>query len=434
MSNQYTSTDMISVEGALEQILSLSQLLESERVDMLEARGRVLAQDIVSDINISPFDNSAMDGFAVRAADTQGANSEAPVVLTVVGAIAAGEVYNNTIGAGEALRIMTGAPMPTGADTVIQIEHVELVGESSERPEGEAVKVFGQPELGKNVRPLGEDARVGEVLLPAGTVLSAAGVGLLAATGNITVEVYRRPRVGIFSTGSELVAPSVKPGPGQIRNSNCFSLAAAAEAAGAEVQVIGIVPDDIDAIRNTLADAAATYDMVLLSGGAAEGDFDYTSQVMRELGTVYFNKVKMRPGKAQTLGCIGNTPVFGLPGNPAAAMIGFEVLLRPALRKMQGYANIMRPTTLARITEDVRKPDLRRCFLRARLLCDDVKREYTVVPEKNQSSALLSALQSSNCFMVLPEGNSGNQKGDFVVCMRLDIDEDAVVLGHPRDF
>lgn len=427
MDDRYTSTNILSVEEALEQTLAVAHVLESERVGMLEARGRVLAEDIVSDIDISPFDNSAMDGFAIRAVDSAGASLENPVSLSIVGAIGAGNVFNGTVGHGEALRIMTGAPVPDGADTVVKIESVTVEGASEDNPLGTKVLLVKEQKLGNNVRPKGEEAKAGQTLLKAGTVVHDAGVGLLAATGNIEVAVYRRPRVAILSSGDELVDPTVKPGPGQIRNSNCYSLAAAVQSIGAEATILGIVPDDYEVIRDTIKEAAASYDMVLISGGAAEGDFDYSYKVMCELGEVFFNKVNMRPGKAQTLSIIDGAIVFGLAGNPSAAMVGFEVLLRPALRLMQGYSKLKRPITRARLTVDTPKPDNRRAFIRGRLEYDIVNNVFSVTPSGNQSSALLSALQASNCLIVLPEGDVGYAAGDTVACFRLDVGEGVVV-------
>lgn len=427
MSNQYTSTEMLSVEEALEQVLAQTRVLESERIDMLDARGRVLAEDIVSDIDIAPFDNTAMDGFAVRAADIEQASDEHPIKLTIVGAIGAGEVYEASLQTGEALRIMTGAPIPAGADTVVKIEDASIEGESAETPCGTAVLVRKSLKPGKNVRRKGEEARKGEVLLKSGTVIQAAGVGLLASTGNTQVSVYRRPRVAILSSGDELVDPSEKPGPGQIRNSNCYSLAAAVQSVGAEAFILGIVRDEFEAVRDAIKEAASSFDLVMISGGAAEGDYDYTYKALNQLGKVYFNKVNMRPGKAQTLSVIEGTIVFGLAGNPSAAMIGFEVLLRPALRYMQGYEKLKRPVTRAQLSVDMPKPDKRRCFIRGRVEHDIVNNDYSVAPAGNQSSALLGALQEANCLIVLPEGDAGYVAGDTVACFRLDITEGVVV-------
>ena len=427
MGNNFESSKTISVEEAIAKILSFTKVLEPERVAMLEATGRVLAADIVSDIDIAPFANSAMDGFALRAEDTQQASPENPVQLTIVGEIGAGSVYDGVVQSGETLRIMTGAMLPDGADAVMQIEHVEVAGVSPEKPEGAQIILTKGIDVHENVRDKGEEALKGEVLLKAGTILNAAGIGLLAATGNPTVEVFRRPRVAIFSSGDELVEPSVVPGPGKIRNSNCYSLAAAVRAAGAEPDILGIVRDNKDEILAAIQSAVAQHDMVLISGGAAGGDYDYTYAVLNELGTVYFSKVNMRPGKAQTLSIIDDTIVFGLAGNPSAAMVGFEVLLRPALRFMQGYKNVKRSITRARLTADVEKPDARRFYLRAHMEHDIETDEYWVIPEPHQSSALLSALQNANCLVVLQEGLVGSLKDEIVACLRLDIDEGVVI-------
>ncbi len=427
MSEQYRATDMISVEQAIEQILEFTRVLEPEQVGMLEAANRVLAQEIVSDIDIAPFDNSGMDGFAIKASDAAFASTENPARIKIIGGIGAGQVFEGVINEGEALRIMTGAPVPGGADTVVKIEDTIVEGESANTPGGTVLVLTKPVREGKNVRKHGEEARKGEVLLEAGTVLSPAGVGLLAATGNTTAAVYRRPRVAILSSGDELVDPSEKPGPGQIRNSNCYSLAGAAQAAGAEADILGTVRDDPDEIRATIKKAVSEHDMVLISGGAAEGDYDYTHRILKELGTVYFTRVNMRPGKAQTLAIIEGTIVFGLAGNPSAAMVGFEVLLRPALRRMQGYTHLKRPVTRARLTTDTEKPDHRRFYVRARLEHDIESNEYSVTPEKNQSSALLGALQNANCLVVLPEGLTGSVKDEIVACLRLDINEGVVI-------
>lgn len=427
MSKQYAAKDMINVEEALEQILGFAHILPPEQIDMLDTVGRVLAEDVVSDIDIAPFDNSAMDGFAIIASDAEEARADNPIKLAIVGAIGAGETYVPPLKDGQALRIMTGAPMPKGADTVVKIEDTEVLGETQEKPEGSEVVLTKKPKYKKNVRMRGEEVQAGEVILKAGTVLNPAGVGLLASTGNPTVAVVRSPRVAVLSSGNELVEPSQKPGPGQIRNSNCFSLAAAVRAAGGLADILGIVRDDINEIRSTVKAAVASHDMVMISGGAAEGDFDYTHTILSELGKVYFSKVNMRPGKAQTLGVINDTIVFGLAGNPSAAMVGFEVLLRPALRKMQGFVSLKRPLTKARITADIKKSDPRRFYIRARLKRDSPSKEYLVYPESNQSSALLGAFQSANCLLVLPEGLVDNAKGETLSCLRLDVNEGVVI-------
>ncbi|MCL2806832.1 MAG: molybdopterin molybdotransferase MoeA [Coriobacteriia bacterium] len=425
--SHYESSKKISAEEATNTILGFAKALEPERVPMLQARGRVLAKDIASDIDIAPFDNSAMDGYALLASDTANASPEHPVSLRVVGAIGAGSVFSGTLQGGQAVRIMTGAMLPAGADAVVMIEHVELVDASLQKPEGVQIILTKRAESGLNVRLKGEEVCCGEVLLGAGTVLTAAGIGLLAATGNTHVELIRRPRVAILSTGSELVDPGELPEPGKIRNSNCFSLSAAVSAAGGEPHILGIIKDDKDEICAAVQKAVAAHDMVLISGGAAGGDYDYGYQVLSELGTVHFRKINMRPGKAQTFSIIDDTIVVGLAGNPAAALVGFEVLLRPALRFMQGYKKIKRPITKARLAADTFKPDSRRFYIRARVEYDKETGEHVVAPEQHQSSALLGAMQNANCLVVLQEGLTGSLKNELVTCLRLDIDEGVVI-------
>lgn len=427
MKSHFVSSQMIPVEEAIDLVLSFTWVLEPEPTPMLEASGRVLAEDIISDIDIAPFDNSAMDGFAVKAADTEQASPDFPIKLKVLGVIGAGGVFTGSVQSGEALRIMTGAMLPAGADAVVKIEQVEVLGETSAKPQGEQIILTKPITVGKNIRYKGEEIAAGQVLLPAGSQLSPAGIGLLAATGNPVAQIIRRPQVAILATGDELVDPALIPGPGKIRNSNCYSLAAAVAAAGAVPTVLGIVADDAAQMRSTIERAVVSHDLVLVSGGAAGGDYDYTYQVLSELGHVYFNKVNMRPGKAQTLGIIDDTIVFGLAGNPTAALVGFEVLLRPALRKMQGYTSLTRPQTWARLGSDIQKEDSRRLFLRGHISKDTQTGENLVILEEHQSSALLGAMQNADCLVVLQEGLVGSLKNEWVACMRLDIDAGVVV-------
>jgi molybdopterin molybdotransferase len=384
----------------------------------------VLAQDIVSDIDISPFDNTAMDGFAVRFEDfeTAGVTEDSPLTLDIVGVIGAGAIYEKTVETGQALRIMTGAPMPVGADTIVKIEDTIVHGELPEHPEGRQVTFTHMPKRGEHVRPKGEEVRKGETLLHVGERISAPGIGLLASTGNTELRVYRRPRVAIISTGSELVDVTVTPGPGQIRNSNSYALAAAVIEAGGIPTIMPSVEDTREALVNALRAARAEHDFVITSGGAAEGDYDFITPVVREQGTLFFNKVNMRPGKAQTFGIINGTPFFGLPGNPGAAFVGFEILIRPALRKMQGITELMRPITKAILTQPVKKYETRRFYLRARLTRDK-DGTYRVTPAPNQSSALLGALNRSNCLLIVPEGPHPLAADEVVDCLRLDQEE-----------
>jgi len=436
---RYTLDGMISVEEAQSIILAHAGLLPEETVGIDECEGRVLAADVAADSDIAPFANSAMDGFALRYADIVDV-PDAPA-LPIVGVLAAGMVFEGELPPKSALRIMTGAPVPKGADTVVKIEDCQVSGLTDDNKTGTEVQVTVPQEFGLHIRQAGEEAKKGDVLMRTGDVITAAGVGLLASTGNAVVRVYARPKVAVFSTGSELVDVSETPGPGQIRNSNSHSLAAQARLAGAVVTILPAVEDTVEAYAAAIQGAVATHDVVVLSGGAAEGDFDFTSKTVRMLGTILFNKVAMRPGKAQTFGIIDDTMVVGLPGNPAAAAVGFEMLVRPALRQMQGFRQLYRPVTVARLTKEVRKKEPRRYYLRASLQRDaetdagpgpangpahGLGSRFTVTPAENQSSALYRTLYEGNCLLVIPEGAS-LKVGDEAECLRLDLPEGALI-------
>lgn len=414
-------TDMISLEEARELVLAKVAPLGSEEVPLLDVAGRVAAADLTSDIDISPFAHSAMDGFALRAAEIADATEEAPVALKVIAEIGAGDVFEGAIAPGECVRIMTGAPLPDDADSVVKYEIVAVV-EGDGKP-GSTVAFAAPTSVGSNVRPAGEEARAGEVVVEKGEVVSAAGVGFLASCGVLQVPAYARPRVAIIATGSELVPPDQVPGPGQIRNSNSYAMAACAQEAGAVPVVLPIVADTFEALRDAVDAASREYDFVVTTGGAANGDFDFIKPVVDELGELLMTSVNMRPGKAQTFGLVNGTPVFGLPGNPAAAYCGFELIIRAALRKMQGYAHLDRPTVQARLTKPMRKKDPRRIFTRS-TLTRAADGAYEVTPAKNQSSGLFGPIQKSNCLAVMPEGLGSKEAGDLVECILLDVSEE----------
>lgn len=411
----------LSVEEARELVFRRVRRLGAERVALLDALGRVLAEDIVSDIDVAPFDNSAMDGYAVRAADLAGASELSPITLRVVERIAAGDFPAVAVRPGEASRIMTGAPMPEGADAVVMVEYTE--GRDAGGGAGGTVVVMREVREGENVRRKAEEVAAGDVVLEAGEVVGPAAVGLLASTGHAEVAVYRRPRVAVLSTGSELVEVAETPGPGKIRNSNSYSLAAQVAAAGGVPVRYPVVPDDPGATRSAFERAAAETDFIVTSGGVSVGDFDYVKPVLEELGELEFCKVAMRPGNPQTLGSIAGVPFFGLPGNPTSTFVGFEVFVRPALRSMQGFAELDRPRTTARLAHDVRKKQDRRYYLRARLERVENGDGYEVALSGSQSSALLTAAHRGNCLMVLPEGEGSFAAGTEVECVRLDQEE-----------
>ena len=417
-------SEMISLEEARALVLSHVRLLPVETVPVLEAVGRVAAADLASDIDIAPFAHSAMDGFAVRASELAEASPESPVELDVIAEVAAGDVFEGVIGAGQCVRIMTGAPLPADADAVVKYEVVDAV--SGDGKPGSRVAFRAPADARANVREAGEEARAGEVVVGRGEVVGTAGVGFLASCGITEVPTYRRPRVAVIAIGSELVAPTEVPAPGKIRNSNSSALAACAQAAGAVPAVLPIVEDTHEALAAAVRDAAASYDFVVTSGGASNGDFDFIKPVVEELGQLLMTTVNMRPGKAQTFGLVDGTPVFGLPGNPAAAYVGFEMIVRPALRKMQGFSRFERPVVKARLSTDAKKRDPRRIFLRS-TLSKDAAGGYVVTPAKNQSSGLFGPIQRSNCMAILPEGLESRTAGSVVECVLLDVSEEIVL-------
>jgi len=415
---------MISLEDARSLVLGQVEPLGIEEAPILDMIGRVAAEDLTSDINISPFANSAMDGFAMRAAQLEGASPDAPVELDVIAEVPAGAWYGGEIGEGQCVRIMTGAPLPEAADSVVKYEIVDVV--SGDGRVGSRVAFTAPTALGSCVRAAGEEAKAGEVIVHASEVVHSAGVGFLAGCGVTRCKTYRRPRVAIIATGSELVEPTEVPTQGKIRNSNSYALAACAIDAGAEPTVLPISPDDFEGLRAEVVAAAAEYDFVVTSGGAANGDYDFIKKVVDDAGELLMTTVNMRPGKAQTFGVVDGTPVFGLPGNPAAAYLGFEMIIRPALRKMQGYSHFERLHVKARLAASTKKKDPRRIFNRATLSKDG--EGYLVTLAKNQSSGLFGPIQKSNCFVVLPEGEARVfEEGELVDCVLLDIPEEVLL-------
>lgn len=414
-------TDTMTVEQARELVLERVERMPAEHVGLLDSLGRVLAADAVSDIDVAPFDNSAMDGFALRAADTAGASEGSPVLLDVIAHIGAGDdVAGIVVGPGQAARIMTGAAVPEGADAVIMVELTRP--EKGDGGISSVVAFLHEASAGDHIRRRGEEVLAGDVVLEAGQILGPAAIGLLASTGHAQVSVYRRPLVAIVSTGSELVEVAEKPGPGKIRNSNSYSIAAQVVAAGGVPVRYPIVPDDLQATRAAFEQAADECDFIVTSGGVSVGDFDYVKPVLQELGELTFCKVKMRPGNPQTLGTIRGVPFFGLPGNPTSTYVGFEIFVRPALRAMQGFAALDRPVTEALLAHEVKKKQDRRYYLRGRVE-RDASGGFTASLSGSQSSALLTAAHRGNCFVVLPEGEGHFAAGTPVACVRLDIEE-----------
>ncbi len=391
---------MLTVEQAREQILSRVQVLPAERVALLDALDRVLAEPVVAAREIPPWPNSSMDGYAVRSADTRG---RGPVRLTVVGRVTAGSLPDRPVGAGQALRIFTGAPMPEGADAVIPQEDVEA--------DADTIVVSRAVEPGAFVRPRGEDVHPGDSVLSPGQVIGPAEIGLLATLGWPQVRVHRRPRVAILSTGSELADLGHEPGPGQIPNTNSYALLAQTLEAGGEPINLGVAADHLGVIEQRLA-AIEHADVLVSSAGVSVGDLDLVRAALEKLGAeLHLWRVSMRPGKPITFGTLRGRPLFGLPGNPVSAMVTFELFVRPALRKMRGHAELDRERIVARAAQPIANPGPRRGYLRVTLTPDGD--HYAARLTGEQGSAILRSMVLADGFAVVP-GDRVLEKGDPV--------------------
>jgi len=351
---------MIPIEEAIRLVLEHTQPIDTIRVDLMDALGRTLAEDVRSDIHMPPFDKSAMDGYAVLSCDVQGASRECPAILEVIEEIPAGAVPRRSISAGKAARIMTGAPVPDGADTVVMVE--DTVSEQG----GHQVKILVPTQMGKNIARLGEDVRYGQVVLEAGTPIRPPEIGILAAVGAVRVPVYRQPVVGVVATGSEIVEPQVVPEPGQIRNSNGCSMTAQLIRAGTSPRYLGIVDDQQDALQKVILKGLDACDILMLSGGVSAGNYDLVQVAMKACGVkVLFDRIQMKPGKPLTFGVKGKKLVFGLPGNPVSSVVGLELLARPAIRKMQRMTDLHRPMVKGRLEEGFHQRPGRKQFVPA---------------------------------------------------------------------
>src|SRR5437870_9989793 len=392
---------LMSADDALARILDGVPRVPAVQTPLLDALGLVLAEDIAADRDVPPFRNSAMDGYAVRGDDV----ASAPVELRVIGEVAAGGFPDREVGPGEAMRIMTGAPMPDGADTVVRVEDTDNASD--------VVTIAAATPKGMSIRQAGEDLRKGERVLEAGTVLRAAEIGLLASVGRARVRVRKRPRVAVFSTGDEIVDLDQPIERGQIPDSNRYTLASAIRATGAEPWVRGIVRDSPDALRAALREAVAA-DAIVTSGGVSVGDHDYMKPIMSELGTIDFWAIAIRPGRplafCELRAGDRRVPVFGLPGNVVSSLVTFELFVRPALLRMQGRDEVARPRTKARLLEPIEKIASLRVF--ARGIHDPSA--GTVRTTGPQGSGILRSLSLANCLIDLPEGRARHEAGEQV--------------------
>lgn len=389
--------------------------LPVEVVPLAEALGRVLGEEIIASHSVPPFDNAGMDGFAVRAGDTVDATSDTPVQLQLIETIPAGHTAIRGLGAEQAAKIMTGAPIPEGADSVVQSEAAEEV-------DGR-VLVFEAVKRGKNIRRAGEDVLAGDQVLAPGSALGPAEIGLIASLGYPTVQVHRRPRVAIVSTGSELVEVDQPLAPGQIRNSNSYSLRAQCQQIGIEPTMLGIVADDYQSTKE-LVEKGLAYDVLLTTGGVSVGEFDFIKEVQDELGVERrLWGVAMKPGKPLVFGVRNGTLVFGLPGNPVSAMVSFELFVRAALLHLMGHRKTTRPLYQAILSEDASNPDGRVYVMRVRAWREDDV--WHVSATGAQGSGILRSMVGANGLVFVPGGSRGVRAGERVdfLLLREDLEE-----------
>ena len=422
---------MISVEEARERILALFQRLEAEEKPVLAALGQVLAADAVAPFDIPPLANTSMDGYAVRAADTAGASESMPVRLRIAGELAAGYVYEGEVTPGSAVRIMTGAPIPQGADAVVPFEETDeatthefgkFEKHALSAAEGSTVDVgiLKEAHPGANVRRAGEDVARGDVVLRADTTLGPPQIGVLASLGLATVPVYRRPVVAILSTGDELLEPGAEPAPGKIYDSNAYSIAAMVTEAGGVPKRLGIAGDTVDALTAKLRQGLDA-DMLITTAGVSRGDYDVVKDVLAKEGEIDFWTVRMRPGKPLAFGSFPSgkrrVPHLGLPGNPVSSMVTFELFGRPALHKMMGRALFERPRVRAIAEERIENADGRRVYARAIVTQQDgIYRAALTGP---QGSGILTSMALANALAVVPEDVTAIEPGDEVECLLL---------------
>ncbi len=409
---------MVSVDEALNRILNRIQILGFEKVDIITSLGRVIGEDIFVPRDIPPLDNSAMDGYAVRAADIKGASRESPISLKVIEELPAGALPQMSVTKGEAVRIMTGAPIPKGANTVVMVEDTEKVGEG--------VKVFQGVPPGENIRRAGEDVKKDDRVISKGSVIRAAEVGMLASVGRAFVSVHQRPVVAILCTGDELVDVHEGIADHKIVSSNSYTLSAQVMECGALPLQLGIAKDDPAEIEEKLREGLRA-DVILSSAGVSVGDYDLVKDILREIGfEMDFWGVAMRPGQPLAFGTTGGKPTFGLPGNPVSSMVSFEQFVRPSLLKMMGHKNLFRPLVEAVLKEEISKKPGRRHFMRAKLSLEENR--YVVTTTGPQGSGILNSMVEANSLVIVPEEVTEIKAGEKVRVQILDRSFESALL------
>jgi molybdopterin molybdotransferase len=418
---------LISVEQALDKVLEHIEVLGAEESPILGCLGQVLAEDVVSEINIPPLDNSAMDGYAVRAADTKGASPKSPRLLRVIDTVVAGSISKTKVEPGTAIKIMTGAPLPAGADAIVKFEDTDRSGREKDSTE---IGILVELTPGQDIRRSGEDVAKGSLVLKEGTLIRPAEVGVLASLGRGTLKVFRRPVVAILATGDEVVDITQSLPEGKIYNSNSYSLAALVTRYGGIPHILGIAADVEDSLLNRLH-LGLEADMLVTSGGVSLGDYDIVRDVLAKEGEIVFWRVKQKPGKPLAFGMINalaegggarKIPLFGLAGNPVSAMLNFELFARPAMLKMMGRKNLDKPVIEAIMEEPIKNTDGRRIFARAVVR----KRggNYFARLTGPQGSGILTSMTLANGLVVVSEDRPGVKKGDSVPVIMLDWGEE----------
>jgi len=419
---------LIPVEEALQRILSYVDVLPPEERPLVDALGQVLAEDITAGFNIPPLDNTAMDGYAVRAADTSGATRDAPVTLSVVGEVAAGYQYQGQVQPGTAVRIMTGAPIPPGADAVVPFEETDepfdRAPERSQKLEG-TVRVFVPARPGANIRRSGEDVREGDLVVRNGTVLRPSEIGVIASVGRASVRVIRRPVVAVLSTGDELIEPGQPRSGARIYDSNAHSIAALVKRHGGIPKMLGIAKDTVEALTEKIHEGMDA-DMLITSAGVSRGDYDVVKDVLAREGEIDFWTVAMKPGKPLAFGCFHpdgkggrRVPHIGLPGNPVSSMVAFELFGRPALMKMMGKKDWRRPRLRAIAEEPIRNVNDPRVFF-ARCVVTERGGRYYARLTGEQGSGMLTSMMRANALTVIPPEVDVVEKGDEIEVIMLD--------------